>query len=127
MVTAKVAIRPGYRCNAGPRPGRAASCRRYHRPGMSAGEPFTVEAADLSLGFGIVTVRGEVDLASAPDFGRRLTAALRASGPSTAVIDLGGVTYLDSSGIHALLGACRSLEADGGAAVLAVASAHLLR
>jgi anti-anti-sigma factor len=48
-------------------------------------------------------VFGELDLSTAPELDRALSAA-----DGDIVIDLRGVEFIDSSGIHALLRACRA-------------------
>ena len=63
-------------------------------------------------GRAIVSVRGEVDLATAPVLLHEALAALTL--PVTAVrIDLRHCTFLDSSGIGALLAAVRTAEEQG--------------
>jgi anti-anti-sigma factor len=57
----------------------------------------------------ILAVTGEIDLASSPD----LTACLDAL-DGTVVVDLTGVTFLDSSGMGALVAARKRLQAGGG-------------
>ncbi|MFJ4621145.1 STAS domain-containing protein [Streptomyces sp. NPDC088812] len=52
----------------------------------------------------VVTVTGEVDHDTAGPLRRALTPADGAVGPRT-VVDLGGVTFLDSSGINVLIAA----------------------
>jgi anti-anti-sigma factor len=49
-----------------------------------------------------VEVRGELDLASTPDFERSVRGAL-GDGPERVVIDLRSVTFMDSTAIHGLL------------------------
>ncbi len=70
---------------------------------------------DVSLGdHATVSVRGDLDLATAPILLRELLAVL--AQPVTAVsVDLGNVTFLDSSGIAALITA-RQAVADRGVA-----------
>jgi anti-sigma B factor antagonist len=50
----------------------------------------------------VMTVRGDIDLASAPDFESSLRSALDAS-PSSITIDLAGLTFIDSSGLRVLV------------------------
>lgn len=61
-------------------------------------------------GAGVVTVAGEIDCSTAP----LLTAAvdsLLAASPAEVVVDLCGVTFLDSAGLHALVtGHARATE-----------------
>ena len=49
-----------------------------------------------------VTVRGEVDLASATDLEACIRHALEGS-PSSVVLDLAGLTFIDSSGLRVLV------------------------
>ncbi|HET8607360.1 MAG TPA: STAS domain-containing protein [Gaiellaceae bacterium] len=75
----------------------------------------TVKAGDSAY---VVTVGGELDLCSAP----RLTAeleALVADAPEI-VLDLGGVTFADSTAIGAILAAARRLADCGGRLSLVV-------
>jgi anti-anti-sigma factor len=51
-----------------------------------------------------VVLRGEFDLAAVPEFETRL-AALEADSPSTLVIDLSDLGFMDSSGLRALVAA----------------------
>lgn len=75
-----------------------------------------MNAADLARppGFGIVettlddgtrvlAVTGELDLATAPLLGQRIRRPLFWEGVARAVVDLSGVTFMDSSGASALL------------------------
>ncbi|PFG20820.1 STAS domain-containing protein [Serinibacter salmoneus] len=48
----------------------------------------------------ILTLRGEIDAASAPDFAAAVTAAEQAARPTT--VHAGAVTFMDSSGIALL-------------------------
>jgi len=78
---------------------------------MSSAEDLGVEVEDTEAGH-VIRVRGELDLASAP----QLSAALEAAGgasSSPVVLDLAEVTFIDSSALRALVLAGRSL-ADSG-------------
>jgi anti-anti-sigma factor len=75
---------------------------------------------DLSLhvtapGTGLVRLAaaGEIDMASAPQLDRALTDALTRHEPRHIEVDLAEVSFLDSSGINALVGA-RSRAASTG-------------
>jgi anti-sigma B factor antagonist len=57
-----------------------------------------------------VRVRGELDLATAPVLDREILAALT-PGISVLILDLGGVGFLDSSGIASLIAARRDTRA----------------
>lgn len=71
-----------------------------------------------------IAVHGEVDLA----VGGALTEAIVAVGPpagSTVVVDLDGVTFLDSSGISALVRAHHRLAEDGAGVALVGGPDHV--
>jgi anti-sigma B factor antagonist len=72
-------------------------------------EALSIEPA----GDGTLVIKGELDIASAPD----LTAALPPPS-SEVVLDLSGVTFIDSSGLRALLGAEKRATEAGGSLVL---------
>jgi anti-sigma B factor antagonist len=59
----------------------------------------------------VVTVSGEVDLTTAPELTRAIH--LTSAHTSRLVADLAGVTFLDSSGLNALVRGCRALEERG--------------
>jgi anti-anti-sigma factor len=52
-------------------------------------------------GDGVYYLLGEFDLAQAGTFAKETEPAL--SGPDTVVLDLGGLTFIDSSGIRAII------------------------
>ena len=68
---------------------------------------FSIESAPLRGAPG-VRVRGEVDLGTAPSLTTALDTSIRGS-RGAFVIDLGDVTFLDSSGVNVLLRARASL------------------
>jgi anti-sigma B factor antagonist len=55
----------------------------------------------------VVRVTGEIDLTTVPALRRELDAA-REEAAATVLLDLSGVTFIDSSGLHLLLEASRS-------------------
>jgi len=59
-----------------------------------------------------VQVRGELDLSTSPELGEALLQEL--AGGRSVVLDLSGVTFIDSTGLNTLVGALRSSEANGG-------------
>ena len=65
-------------------------------------------------GEGVVTVRlaGELDLSQADNFREALVRA-EALEPPALVVDLRGVSFMDSTGLRLLLGAMRSCEEAG--------------
>ena len=60
----------------------------------------------------VVSVLGEVDVVTAPDFAAELLRAVELG--ATVVVDLTETTFLDSSAIHALLGGSERSQASGG-------------
>jgi anti-anti-sigma factor len=62
----------------------------------------------------VVRVRGEVDLATAPQLRGMLLEVLAARPATHLVIDLSAVTFLDSTGIGVLVGAHQRVTASGG-------------
>jgi anti-sigma B factor antagonist len=60
----------------------------------------------------VLALSGELDLASAPVLERELREA-EASGLSRLVIDLGGLAFMDSTGLQALLRARERANTDG--------------
>ena len=71
---------------------------------------------DTAGGDVVVTVRGEVDLVSSPELRRVLDEALTSS--PRVQVDLAGLTFIDSSGLSALVEAHRKAREAGGALVL---------
>jgi anti-sigma B factor antagonist len=64
-------------------------------------------------GVDIVHVDGELDLYTAPRFKDALNEVI-AAGPSSLVVDLTGVGFLDSTALGVLLGSLKTLRAQGG-------------
>ena len=65
----------------------------------------------------VLTVAGEIDLATAARFAEELASLVGENGGGSAV-DLSAVEFIDSSGIRELLKAKRSAESAGGDLVL---------
>jgi anti-sigma B factor antagonist len=61
----------------------------------------------------VVAPRGDVDMAVADEMRHRLT-GLVDKGQTRLVLDLGGVMYIDSSGLGALVAAMKHARAAGG-------------
>lgn len=92
-----------------------------HRPD-DGGVHVSASLEDATL---VVRLAGELDAASAPDVQRRVELELDASRPDRLVLDVGGVGFVDSSGL-ALLLALRGCT-PGGTLVLRAARRQLLR
>jgi anti-sigma B factor antagonist len=66
----------------------------------------------------VVTVTGEVDLFTAPEFKQRVIAAV-AAGAEHVIVDLTGTQFIDSSSLGALIVANRRLKGRGARLVVA--------
>jgi len=66
----------------------------------------------------VLFVSGEIDIYTAPLF-KQAVVNLVSEGSKDVVIDLSGVTFMDSSGFGTLLGATRRLRPSGGGLHLA--------
>jgi anti-sigma B factor antagonist len=67
----------------------------------------------------LIVARGELDVQSVPELKARLAEALDA-GQTRVVVDLAGVTFIDSLSLSALVGARRRLPEPGRLAVVVV-------
>jgi anti-anti-sigma factor len=71
-----------------------------------SGQPLSPGGLDVSSSAGedavTVTLRGELDLASVPALEERLV-ELEQSAPTRILVDLTGLTFIDSSGLRVLL------------------------
>src|SRR3954464_9716051 len=66
----------------------------------------------------VVTVHGEIDIFTAPEFKERISAAIDA-GRDHVVVDLGGTSFIDSSSLGVLISAHRRLSGRDGRLVIA--------
>lgn len=78
---------------------------------MAGAMETTVEK--VNTGVAIARLKGRLDIASAADV-KRLFAATVEGGDSRLVVDLEGVTYIDSSGLSALVSGLRTARQAGG-------------
>jgi anti-anti-sigma factor len=90
---------PPGRCPPPAGGGGSAAPRSHGRE--PAGEIFTIH----DDGDGVLRLAGELDIASAPDLLRRL-----AEPPGVRELRLRDVTFMDSTGLHALLAAARACD-----------------
>ena len=74
----------------------------------------------------VVAVGGEIDIATSPELSRRLE-GLDGAGSFQVVVDLSGLTFLDSSGIRSLVVSSREIEGRGGTMILAAPQPHIQR
>ena len=73
----------------------------------------------------VIALKGEVDLATAPEFKRRLHALID-SGKTGIVVDLGEVSFIDSTALGVLIGALRKLGPAGGSLALVCTDPNIL-
>jgi anti-anti-sigma factor len=83
--------------------------------------PFTAEARRPDASTWVVTVSGELDLATAPQL-EAVFEALEPSPDARVLLDLEAVTFLDSSGIRALVRAKRRLDGIGAPLLIGAVS-----
>ena len=65
----------------------------------------------------VVSVAGEIDLFTAPEFKQRMSAPID-DGRSNLIVDLSRTTFIDSSSLGVLIGAHRRLKLRGGSLVV---------
>jgi anti-anti-sigma factor len=87
---------------------------------------FELTVETLDEGTAIVTVRGEIHLATAPDFSERLNEVI-AAGATAVIVDLTAVGFIDSTGLSVLLNALRRVTRAGGSLVLVCTNPTVLR
>jgi anti-sigma B factor antagonist len=74
----------------------------------------------------VVSVAGEIDLFTAPEFKQRVTAPI-ATGADRVIVDLTETTFIDSSSLGVLIGAHRRLKARGGRLIVACADESIVK
>ena len=89
-------------------------------------ETFAIDVLQPSDGLFVVSLTGEMDIASAPELSRRLD-LLAGAGSRHIVVDLSKLTFIDSSGINALVVAAKAIQADGGLITLVAPTPHTKR
>jgi anti-anti-sigma factor len=90
--------------------------------------PPTFELAEEALDghTAVLTVHGEIHLATAPQFADRLNAVVD-SGGTAVVVDLTDVGFVDSTGLTVLLNGLRRITLAGGGLVLVCTNPTVLR
>jgi anti-sigma B factor antagonist len=78
---------------------------------------FAIEDRRAGEGLHVVSVRGEIDLFTAPEFKQRMGRPID-DGIKRLVVDLSGITFIDSSSLGVLIGAHRRLKQRGGSLVV---------
>ena len=74
----------------------------------------------------VVSVAGEIDLFTAPEFKQRMSQLIDA-GRSRLVVDLTETTFIDSSSLGVLIGAHRRLKSRGGQLVVASSTEAIVK
>jgi anti-sigma B factor antagonist len=74
----------------------------------------------------VIAVSGEIDVATAPQLRETLQGVI-AGGGTTIVLDLLGVTFLDSTALGVLVGALKRCREAGGDLQLVVAESRILK
>jgi anti-sigma B factor antagonist len=74
----------------------------------------------------VIVVGGELDLNAAPELKAAIGTAID-HGATTLVVDLAGVTFIDSTAIGVLLAARERIRRAGGVLELTCAEPHVLR
>jgi anti-sigma B factor antagonist len=85
-----------------------------------------VLATDERDGIVVLSVGGEVDLASVPRLRDRLVRLTTEHPGRPAIVDLDGVTFVDSAGLGVLVGGQRRARAHGGELHLVISQPRLL-
>jgi anti-sigma B factor antagonist len=74
----------------------------------------------------VIAVTGEIDVATAPQLRESLQGVI-ATGKTTIVLDLLGVTFLDSTALGVLVGALKRCRESGGDLQVVVAEPRILK
>jgi len=93
--------------------------------GPAAAQPLDVETW-IDDGRAVVRVRGEIDVYSAPRF-RAALSTLPAPARYRVAVEMSGVTFMDSSGLGALVGAVKRARAGQGALCIVGARENVLQ
>ncbi|HET9162357.1 MAG TPA: STAS domain-containing protein [Solirubrobacterales bacterium] len=88
--------------------------------------PFEVRHEELEDGIRAFTVRGELDMNTAPDLERGLEDALEQSSASI-MLDLSACEFIDSTGIALIVRAWQRLSAGDGGRLVLCCSNHQVR
>lgn len=88
-------------------------------------QSFKIEDGEID-GVPVVSASGEIDVATAPPLRDRLQ-ALTTAGRSSVVVDLLGVTFLDSTALGVLVGALKRCREAGGDLPLVIEEPRILK
>jgi anti-sigma B factor antagonist len=87
---------------------------------------FGIEDRQVDDDTHVVTVTGEIDLFTAPEFKQRVSAPIDA-GRTRLVVDLTATTFIDSSSLGVLIGAHRRLRRLDGTLTIVVAGEPIIK
>jgi anti-sigma B factor antagonist len=77
-------------------------------------------------GVAVVAVRGEIDVATSPEM-RHVLEELLEPRPGLLIVDLSDVSFIDSTGLGALVEAVTAARAGGGDLQLVVTQPHIMK
>ena len=100
-----------------------------HHGGLSDGVEdavFVVDVATVSDAVGVVTVRGQADLHTAPELRTAITQEID-RGVASLIVDLSAATFIDSMTLGVLLGAVKRLRPLGGSVSVVCVDPHIRR
>jgi anti-anti-sigma factor len=86
-----------------------------------------VERRSVDPGTQVIGLTGELDVATVHRFNAALHQALEGGDSTLVVADLSHLTFMDSSGLAAMLGALREVSRAGGRLLVACANPTVLR
>ncbi len=89
-------------------------------------QPLVIEVTELSAGTFVAALSGEMDIATSPELTMRL-ATVRGPVPYHVLVDLSQLTFIDSTGIKALVSSARELETRGGGLIVFAPLANVQR
>jgi anti-anti-sigma factor len=87
---------------------------------------FELSVEDTDDRTAVISVRGEIHLATAPEFSQRLNAVI-AEGKTAVIVDLTEVGFIDSTGLSVLLNALRRITRSDGSLMLVCTNPTVLR
>ena len=87
--------------------------------------PLSISVAEDGDGVRVVALTGELDFLSASDLGARLS-EMRGQTGNSVVIDVSGLTFIDSTGLNVLVAGAQAIQATTPV-VVAGASKHVSR
>ena len=94
---------------------------------MAFTEPeFHLREEDLDRRTHVITVSGEIHVSTAPEFQRRLDAAI-SRGKTAVVLDLSGTEFIDSTGLSVILNGLRRVTRQRGRMAIVCTNPTVLR